>query len=647
MMILKSDAEDSNTSADSGESAACFDNVGCADFDAYQVKGGKCCPREDGIYETCCTFDPPEDTQNTSTYFESDPSAGDEPGFLGPLQNTLCEVQAGDVSETREDLEACSGRCAGAADCQAFSFDVSSERCLAIRTQRCQKITRDLKFVTYVKNSWHITSTWLPPMKAKANSLHLFALGDWGSLTVPGRASMHYAHRARKDPKLWEWQVDHNAQENVARVMTQRAEKTENLMAVVNIGDSFYWAGIPNANLTGWGIHDKNWKKGFEAVYTSEHLMVPWLSVLGNHDYGGDRCLSDTEAQIQYTWKDLLNNSRWKMPGKFYRQRIDTPRYSVEIFMLDTNILDSMSGRGPKGGGICNQLDCDARDRPKAYRDPKECFRNFTILWGKQKVWLERALASSTAKWKIVAGHHKANPGQYGDWIHELAKRYGIQLIIGGHTHESSFQEPSSKRTSVLVVGQGGGAQAKPGCGGQYFCGGLNDYSFADLEISERNLKVSFHRGYDGAQLRATNGKDVFLVNSLGQLGGEWVVSPWGRCTDGLRERHVQCSAEVEDCFHERPNASRSCGWLVGQWGECTASGLRGLRRRSRTCLEGEGQCRDLEEPATEEKCFATETVILPALVLLAACGAVLCSTRFKRQGARDSTVETELQAVH
>merc|ERR1719424_2799722 len=49
-------------------------------------------------------------------------------------------------------------------------------------------------------------------------------------------------------------------------------------------------------------------------------LSAPWLSVMGNHDYGGAGCLADWQGQIEYTEKDP--DKVWTMPFQYYQQRV-------------------------------------------------------------------------------------------------------------------------------------------------------------------------------------------------------------------------------------------------------------------------------------------------------------------------------------
>jgi len=298
---------------------------------------------------------------------------------------------------------------------------------------------------------------------------------------------MHYVWKQVKAGSE-RWNIDHNAQVNVAKAMTKVAQEVKPFL-VVNAGDNFYWGGVFHNQLGGKGIHDDtSFQRTFENVYSDPSLKVPWLSVLGNHDYGGDGCFANIKAQFDYTIKDMMINDRWKMPSPFYSHKVNFPGFSAEFFMVDTNIEDSKTGRK---GGICQQTLCSLYGQtptiPKA-----DCIEWFDKTWHDQKAWLEGALAGSTAEWKILVGHHKPH-GFVGSVFNPMANRYGVQLVVGSHTHEMSFGRQSG-HPALLTVGAGGGAQGNSGCGGATYCSSPTGYGFADVEISQDNMIVKIYQ---------------------------------------------------------------------------------------------------------------------------------------------------------
>jgi len=62
--------------------------------------------------------------------------------------------------------------------------------------------------------------------------------------------------------------------------------------------------------------------------------------------------------------------------------------------------------------------------------------------WAEQQPWLEQALASSDAPWKVVVGHHpiysagrSGNNGPAITRLTPLFRRHGVQLYISCHEH--------------------------------------------------------------------------------------------------------------------------------------------------------------------------------------------------------------------
>jgi len=132
---------------------------------------------------------------------------------------------------------------------------------------------------------------------------------------------------------------------------------------------------------------------------------VAVVGTLGNHD-----------VRVQRGRYQLATLS---MPGPYYRRRFG----DVELFVLDSNNVSAV-----------------------------------------QTSWLERALASSDAPWKVAVFHHPAfTCGSYHShhdvvvrWL-PLFERYGVQLALSGHDH--NYQRFAPRRGVTYVV-HGGGAGA-------------------------------------------------------------------------------------------------------------------------------------------------------------------------------------------
>merc|ERR1719329_243907 len=347
----------------------------------------------------------------------------------------------------------------------------------------CHAVVEVHGFMMYVRNSHNIQPHVLPAMHENGRSGTFMVTGDWGGATSGGdRPSMHYVRNEAHGSEAWN--RDHYAQDNVARRMGELADQRHPFM-VVNAGDNFYWGGINHWTRGGHGVNDHFWNLGFENMYNNQHLKVPWLSILGNHDFGGVGCFSDLQAQFDYTTKDLLLNNRWKMPSPYYSQVVDFDGFSLEMFMLDTNIEDAPFGA--RGGGVCQQRLCGGG----VTTDPHECVSWFNDMVHAQEQWLPEALGRSNARWKIVVGHHKP-AGSHANWLRPLLAQHNVQMVVGSHTHEMAFfNHYANIDRPLLVVGAGGGAQTNPGCGGAVYCGGV--YGFSEIEINHDQIGVRIH----------------------------------------------------------------------------------------------------------------------------------------------------------
>ena len=142
-----------------------------------------------------------------------------------------------------------------------------------------------------------------------------------------------------------------------------------------------------------------NWTRAFGWL---RGARVAVAGSLGNHDV---RVL---RGRYQF---GLLG-----MPGPTYRRKVGL----VELFVLDSNVVNEAQGR-----------------------------------------WLDRALRTSRAAWKVAVFHHPAftcggyrgHPDVLRRWV-PLLERHGVQLALAGHDHNYQRFVP---RRGVTYVVHGGG----------------------------------------------------------------------------------------------------------------------------------------------------------------------------------------------
>ncbi len=183
---------------------------------------------------------------------------------------------------------------------------------------------------------------------------------------------------------------------------------------------------------------------------------VPFHAVLGNHDI---RTANGTR-QIAY--------APFGMEGRWYTLR----RGPVQFFLLDTNV---------------------------------------NAPWQHQMPWLKKALAASSAPWKVVVGHHPIrSAGLYGDDPRAIARltplfrRHGVQLYINGHEHDYERTRVIDG-TTYLTVGNGG-AHLRAVVPNANTARAASTYGFAEITATPQVLRIdawdSQGRRIDQAVLR-------------------------------------------------------------------------------------------------------------------------------------------------
>ena len=166
---------------------------------------------------------------------------------------------------------------------------------------------------------------------------------------------------------------------------------------------------------------------------------VPFYAVLGNHDIRTNNGV------------DQINFSSFNMQGRYYT----FTQGIVQYFALDTN-------------------------------------KNAD--WSQQLEWLEKTLASSTAPWKIVFGHHPL----YSSSIHgsspeliakltPLFSRYEVRLYINGHDHNYERTEPIEGTTYLTC---GAGAKTRPVFRSDWTAHAAPRLSFATIDVHPERLQI-------------------------------------------------------------------------------------------------------------------------------------------------------------
>lgn len=203
----------------------------------------------------------------------------------------------------------------------------------------------------------------------------------------------------------------------------------------LTLGDNFVPDGVT-------GPDDPRWKAEWEDLYGP--LGVPMFASTGNHDWG----FADSPAgQIQYE----RQSRSWRMPAMYYTFTAGP----AQFFALATN------------------------------------------AWSEtQAQWLDRELARSRARWKIVYGHHPIySYGAHGDTpgldktLLPLLKNRA-QIYLAGHEH--TVQHLKTEGGVHHLIGAAGGQAARPAKAGPLTVFADSLFGFAALEIDAQRIQVRF-----------------------------------------------------------------------------------------------------------------------------------------------------------
>jgi acid phosphatase len=274
---------------------------------------------------------------------------------------------------------------------------------------------------------------------AQGQSVNFIAIGDWG------REGMYM-------------------QKETADGMGIYAEKSKTDF-VITVGDNIYNTGVT-------GTDDPKWQSCFEQVYTAPPLEIPWYASLGNHDYYGN-----VQAQIDYS----TISKRWQMPARYYdfEKRVDN-HTTLLIVMIDSNPLLNSYRNMKKDGEYDSFID------EINSQDPEQ-----------QLKWIDSILSNSTAKWKIVVGHHPVyTGGEHGnskdliEKLEPLLEKYNVDMYLAGHDHDMQYLKKEGSTVNYFVSGAGSKLRETGPMEYTKFCKSIN--GFLGVTVSGDNIKASF-----------------------------------------------------------------------------------------------------------------------------------------------------------
>jgi tartrate-resistant acid phosphatase type 5 len=212
-------------------------------------------------------------------------------------------------------------------------------------------------------------------------------------------------------------------------------------------------------------------------------------AVLGNHDWRTSR--EGAFAQVKF----LESTPPFYMDGLLYHAKPLPKRDDVEIFAIDTEVLlASTAVRKAVLADDASEVVEERFEKPNTWIKPaSDAERNMVG-------WLESALKSSNARWKIVIGHHPlwSTSGSKFEQARALRRlilptlcRYA-DLYVAGHEHtlevhtdDCSEALPGEHLDPLVHVVSGSAAKMRP----------INSAFIRNQQRNNRQLRTLYAKG--------------------------------------------------------------------------------------------------------------------------------------------------------
>jgi tartrate-resistant acid phosphatase type 5 len=292
--------------------------------------------------------------------------------------------------------------------------------------------------------------------------------------------------------------------------------------AGVMLGDNVY----PNGPTLGAdGVDDATrFEKLFRAPFGHYGGLAPDFriySVLGNHDWRTSRAAA--LGEVRY----LTETRPFYMDGLFYRVAPRAAKGEVELFMIDTEVLlggttvyeDHLADDG-------SELPPSKIEKPRPWTVPANDAERGMVQW------LESALRSSHARWKIVAGHHPLWSSAGSKYEEARAMRRLLlptlckyaDMYLAGHEHTLELHTdscaavfPDSNAPPLPQIISGAAAKQRP----------LNSWFVDHQHRQSPELQTHYARGLLWGFAHLTiDGDDVIvrLITTPNDQSGKTVV---------------------------------------------------------------------------------------------------------------------------
>lgn len=248
-------------------------------------------------------------------------------------------------------------------------------------------------------------------------------------------------------------------QKPIAELMGNMAEQID-IECVIAAGDVHHFEGVRS-------VSDPLWMTNYELIYSHPELMIPWYSILGNHEYRGN-----TQAVIDYT----NVSARWNMPARYYTKTFENDGVSVRLVMLDTAPLISKYRKDTEQYSDACKQDLD-----------------------RQLAWADSVLTVAKEDWVLVIGHHPIyaetpkNNSERSDMQNRLdtiLRKHRVDMYLCGHIHNfQHIRMPGNNIDYIVNSSASLSREVKP-IKGTLFCSGEPGFSLITADKNSLSLHM-------------------------------------------------------------------------------------------------------------------------------------------------------------
>jgi len=245
---------------------------------------------------------------------------------------------------------------------------------------------------------------------ARSTSLTFFVLGDFGT----GDSYQHAIADA------------------MVREFEKREQSASPVRFVITVGDNIYADTNLGYIIMRSGSQDKDWEKKLFGPYGELMRHIPFLPSLGNHDGNSSENRADLTTYMDNFFFPENKPARW---------------YEFSY------------------GGLADFFALDSTENTTAGHPAPIYYPG-----GEESNWLQKALAASTAPWKIPYFHHppfNAGPGHGASsnvlrhWL-DMFQQDGVKVVFSGHEHNFQFSEDSAATGHIRYIVSGAGGELRP-----------------------------------------------------------------------------------------------------------------------------------------------------------------------------------------